>query len=244
MLWIIGDNFVGDTVEHYYIRKKSTFIADNFQTSVYASDSFTTNNPFAISRIRNALVTAMNQAKYTPKIIAFILENDVSNTVLTGNTVEISPDILRNTFEKLIKYLIRETERLRECFLENLPSKAKKQDDMPYILWVISTQHKNYPDNARRKIFSTALINSTKGKENSITLQLKQIWDQWDNNLFASHNHCFTESGFYTFWEAVDRTIRFCDSTIERRRIKKIEKRIISQRSSHNTQRSQQWLNR
>ena len=136
---------------------------------------------------------------------------------------------------------MREFSRLIECFLDKLPSKCKKHFDVPNILWVLPTQHKNYADNTDREWFAQALQNAAKDREHNYILQLKQVWDQWDNSLFRQFDGRHTEVGLTTFWEAVDRTIRFCDASIDRKIAKKLEKTLISQRTYHNNQRSAIW---
>ena len=48
-------------------------------------------------------------------------------------------------------------------------------------------------------------------------LHLKKIWNPEDSKLFIEESNRFTALGFQTYWEAIDCTVKFCDTTILRR---------------------------
>ena len=223
---------MGDTVHHYYFRKKDTFIQENFQASAFAHDSFSELNPSPAGRLRNSLVMAMNQARYCPRLIVIIVENDLTKSLRFDEEIEITEKLLKRTYTNLTKWLVREYTRLKEAFLEKLPKKSKKNEDYPYFLWILPTQHKNFADNAKRELFASCLTHAATNKENNFVLPLKQVWDQWDNSLFRSYDNRHSESGYTMYWEAVDRTIRFCDASIDRKRMKRMEKQIYAQRNT------------
>ena len=108
ILWVIGDIFVGDSIHHHLLRKHDSFIADNYQTTAYAADSFTTLDPSAAGRLRNSLVTAMNQARYAPKLITVVIENDVTKNIRHGKDVHMTESLLPRIYTNISRWLVRE----------------------------------------------------------------------------------------------------------------------------------------
>ena len=52
------------------------------------------------------------------------------------------------------------------------------------------------------------------------SLKLKTIRDTEDSSIFLSSEQRFTASGYCTYWEAVDKTIKYADTIL----MKKIQK--------------------
>ena len=46
-----------------------------------------------------------------------------------------------------------------------------------------------------------------------ILLELKQIWDEYDSNLYSKERRRLTDQGYQTFWQAVDRTVKYAMNT-------------------------------
>ena len=177
----------------------------------YAAEEINALNPFALGRVRNALVTALNESVQCPRIIIMILEDDIINGLTFDEDVEITEKLLYKVYNKVCKWIVREVARLIECYVDVVPAKAMKRD--PMIIWVLPTQHKNYKNNWERHIFSKCLNSAAKGKKNMPVLELKQVWDEYDGNLFSKERNHFTDQGHRVFWQAVDRTVRFIVNT-------------------------------
>ena len=45
-------------------------------------------------------------------------------------------------------------------------------------------------------------------------LKLVQVWDIYDKSLYLKAQNRITHEGKSTFWRAVDKTVRFCDTNI------------------------------
>ena len=174
----------------------------------YAADEFTGYNPIASSRIRNALVMALNEAHYAPSYVVFPLEDDVINSIKFEEGLVITEKILYKVYNKLSKWFVREASRLLESFMLNLPIKSKKNVN-PVLIWVLATQHKNYKNNWERHIFNKCITSAVKGKRNMLALELKQVWDEYDINLVLKDRARITDRGYQSYWNAVDKTIKF-----------------------------------
>ena len=212
----MGDIFTGKSVEYFYVRNHSdeTYGDQNYQMHAYATDEFSTFETSAASRIRNNFVAALNGAKRTPKVVCIVPENDVARNIKLGNA-EITEKLLYKVFNKISKWLVREFARLLEAYLEVVPVKSKTKQG-PILVWILPTQHKNYQDNWERHIFARCLSTAVKGKRNMISLELKQLWDEYDGNIFLKESRRYSDIGYKTFWLAVDRSIQFAVSLKEK----------------------------
>ena len=53
--------------------------------------------------------------------------------------------------------------------------------------------------------------------DNTSVLELKKVWNSKDEALYSKEQQRFSVEGMCTYWLAMDRTLKFCDSTIMRR---------------------------
>ena len=56
--------------------------------------------------------------------------------------------------------------------------------------------------------------------ENITVLKLKKGWNPDDSTLYVREARCYTYEGLSTYWQAVDKTVKFCDTIL----LKKFEK--------------------
>ena len=122
----------------------------------------------------------------------------------------------------MLNYIMTEFDKSIAAYQECLPAKCLKHG-YPNGLWIQAPLHKGFKNNNERQKFNRSLEDVSKFHVNSSTLQLKKVWDSDDDSLFISENQCFTSIGYIgyrRYWEAVDKTIRYFDSTM----LKKHEK--------------------
>ena len=105
-----------------------------------------------------------------------------------------------------------EFDHMMKSFKEKLPNKAKKAC-FPHWLWVEPPMHRYFNDNDLRKKFSQCLQNMGKLHADTSVLAMKKIWDPDDSSLFLHSEQRFTVQGYQRYWEAVDHTIRYLDTT-------------------------------
>ena len=50
------------------------------------------------------------------------------------------------------------------------------------------------------------------------TLPLKKVWDEQDTSFYSADTQCFSASGYKAYWEAVNKTVRYFDSIVLKKR--------------------------
>ena len=91
------------------------------------------------------------------------------------------------------------------------------------MVWIEAPTHCNFPDNNVREMFNRALGNSALYSENTWALRLKKIWDASDTSLFLQQQQRFTNEGYKTYWEAVDKTVRYADTILFKKVLKPLK---------------------
>ena len=228
-LWIIGDDFVckDNMAETQFARKEesTSFSTKTFDIHIQATDSFNSNNENVPSRLRNALYHAFNKTWVLPKIIVMILEDDVIKYYkkkADRHDLSMDETQCRETYERCLKWLMSECRKFAATIREDiLPSRAKRQD-WPNFLWILPSLHKNYTNRKYRRIFSETIKKVARPQDNTFTLELKQVWDENDGNLYLWPDKRYSQAGYISYWTAVDRTVRVCNSIINRSEFSKL----------------------
>ena len=57
--------------------------------------------------------------------------------------------------------------------------------------------------------------------DNTWSLQLKKIWDPQDHSLVTLDRNRFTVQGYQKYWEAVDKTLKYVDTILLKKPMKK-----------------------
>ena len=96
-------------------------------------------------------------------------------------------------------------------FKETLAVKSLKSA-YPSILWIQPPSHDGFVNNSERYKFNKCLQEAVKFHEDVYTLELKKSWEPNNGNLYLAVCQHFTCDGYCTYWEAVDKTIRYFDS--------------------------------
>ena len=234
-LWIIGDDFGSRSFEHYYRARKTmdynAYAKAYFDVSGFFSN-FLSDNPSILSRIGNLLVQAIeskNNTKYLPlpKIVVIVLDDDLIKALCSSENMKG----FSKPMSRLLNFLMTEFECNVESFKENLPAKCVKSD-FPHFLWIQVPLHENFGNNSLRFKFNKCLEDTARLHQNCSTLRLKKVWDTNDSNLFIKESQHFTAEGFRCYWEAVDKTRRYCDSVLLKKQEKKKQKAVLSAKFS------------
>ena len=217
-IWFLGDLFVFNTFnQHYYQQaydnEDQAYCKYNYEVSAYMNDAKLSIDQNVVSRIRNLMVGATNAQVRFPKIIVMVPDDDIVNYVSDGTTNGI-----RKPLTKVLEWIMKEHNRIIAAMKDILPKKAK-QDTYPHIIWIEPPMHKDMSVKMVKlhEKFGSVLQEVAKYKDGVSVLALKKLWDPEDTNLFVKHSQRFTASGYKKYWDAVDRTVRFCDTTILRR---------------------------
>ena len=98
---------------------------------------------------------------------------------------------------------------------EFLPKKAQKADE-PNFLWIVPPLHDRIrsKENELRTLFGRALCNLVSLHEDTYALELKKGWDPKDKSLYNRDLRQFTAEGMITYWEAGDKTVKYFDTLV------------------------------
>ena len=238
-IWVIGDDFAAASFQQYFITSANdSYTKENFEASGFFANALS-HNRSPISRIRNALTCAYNQQLLIPKMVFIVTEDDIIkdleklksimekreaaekilNRSNSNNYEEISdeesppePVDYRDLYRRVMTHLFRAVATTTKRFKQAVPYKAKKEIQWPKIIWISPTSHHNYGNSKLRNIMSEVMDDCARIHENMSVEKLKQIWDPQDRNLFLKDQQRITGEGFCSFWNAFDRTVKYCDN--------------------------------
>ena len=94
-----------------------------------------------------------------------------------------------------------------------LPGKAIRPK-WPHVLWILPSTNSEYLNNGQRSKFTDALMSVTALHANMTALSFGQAWNYNDRNIYLKSHRRFTAVGLSTFWEAFDKTVRYCHAKV------------------------------
>ena len=237
MVWIFGDEFAHGSFENYFKRNNNiSYTKETFDVSGFFTSRFTSNDQNAISRLRNALATAITAKVHLPKFIVIVPDDNLLRyaKIAKSETSSVS-------MGKLINSVMLQHNRYIEIQKEYLPSKSQC-DQFPIIIWIEAPINNSFPNNEKRIKFNKSLNHIAKFHENVHVLQLKKIWDPQDSNYYVFENRRFTVFGLGKYWEAVNATIKFADTIL----IKKVQRKAARAKAAEEFDGSNKykWVNK
>ena len=229
-LWIFSDDFGNKSFQKFFMDRPCNegYMKTHFDVKGFSNGSLS-DNPSVIGRFSNLMkfaisstITGKTSKKLLPlpKLIVIIPEDDILNCL------KEEENGLTKAFGRLVKFIMTEHERGIASFKENIPSKSKK-DGYPHILWILTPFHQNFVNNDERQKFNRAVEDTSKYYTNISCLELKKVWNPKDDGFFSREFRRFTADGYKAYWEAVDRTVRYCDSVALKKREKFTKKKIL-----------------
>ena len=211
-IWIVGDEFCHRSFADYYKPQKSDshdlYAFNNFEVRDFSSSQFTSHNRSCIGRILNNFIRAINEHNTVPKLVVFVLDDDVIKSVFKNSDYA-------QTTEACIKWLMIEIEKSISIYKDFLPPRAKKTS-YPQILWMAPPTHKYFGrrNNELRLDFADLLFHLAKLRRDTSVLKMIKIWDHKDSNLYIPDAGRYTADGLIRFWKSVDSVIRFWNVAI------------------------------
>ena len=181
-----------------------------FETQIAAGERHSALNPFFTGRIQNALVQCLDRCVNIPKIILIILEDDLLKEFQDRKRVQD----LESHIEIYLTAIVSNTRKQLEILTNTLPQFAKR-DTWPKIVFIKPTANINYNNRYQRRLMANIMDKLAKRLE-FWALDLKQIWDIENTNIFIKEENRFTAEGIRIFWQAVDRTVLYCDKRINK----------------------------
>ena len=183
------------------------YVKENFDVYGFMNGKFDALNTNAISRMENALAKAINQHKLLPKFVVVVPDDDLIK-FYNRKGYGISTALGR-----IVDSIMVEHDRLVTAYKEFLPEKCKKEE-YPHFIWILAPIHNNFANNSDRHKFNKCVERMAKFHKNTHALQLKKIWNLNNSNLFIRESRRFTTTGYNMYWEAVDRTVKYCDTIL------------------------------
>ena len=216
-IWFFTDEFGSRSFEQFFKSRMNNegYVKTHFDIYGFTNNMFS-ENPSVIARFANLMKVATEEKTTTekrigplPKLIVIVPENDIIKVLLAKN---VTKGITKG-LGRLVNFIMTEHERGISSFKENIPSKSRREG-YPHILWIIPPFHDSFSDNQERHKFSKCIEDAAKVHSNVSALELKKVWDPKDDALYVRDQRRFTTEGLKKYWEAVDRTVRYCDSVI------------------------------
>ena len=209
-IWIIGDNFTRNTIhDHLKGIKKSdgtpnTYLYCNYEVRDFSSSPLCGIRNI-LSRLKSCLIGALNEHASLPKMVVFVLDDD-----LITNVKEDSRLTIRQHYDILLNGLLRMVYRAIQTYKDLLPQKSKC-DNILHVLWIAPPTHKYFTEsnNERRVKYTSSLSTAVALQQNMSMLKMVKFWDHDDPNLFLYDPYRYTSDGLTKYWMSVDASVRF-----------------------------------
>ena len=205
-MWILGDLFVGESIQQYYMGMQQT---DSYSRTHLEVNTFHrrtvhdgSDNPF--SRIYNGLIYAMRTMGYIPMILVIVIEDDVIRYA------DYNDFGVTAMYGRVITYLADEINKAINEFKSILPQKCLRED-WPQMLWVMPTTHDHYHQgtNTLRKKFAHEMEAQLRHQPKMHALHVNKLWQSNNVHLVDRYSHRITPLGMANFWKDVDRMVKF-----------------------------------
>ena len=196
---------------------------ENFDVSGYMNGRFTSSNPSMIGRLFNALISAINgkeESKTVTLLPKYIVVVPDDNIIKSLNHYGAG---MGTALNKMIEKVMNEHEKALKIYCDYLPEKSKCKES-PVIIWILAPMHDNFANNSERNLFNKCVQSKAKLHDNVVALQLKKVWDCTDTNLYIKENRRFTALGYTSYWQAIDKTVKYCDTILIKKILSKTAK--------------------
>ena len=200
-----------------------------FDVIGYFSSKYISHKRNIISRVHNCLLKALQVEIVLPKLIVMVLDNDIVHNVDEVPRFVCKTEVLG----KIMAYLFKELHKVIMTYKEALPNRARRYK-YPQIIWIAPPENVNFTrdENRLRSKFTYCLNWLCAMYDEMHTLELKKIWDTEDGNLFVPDAARFTAEGYLRYWSAVDKTVKYFDSTVCRPNNPKQKKEVNNNNNS------------
>ena len=162
-----------------------------------------------ISRFRNNIVGAMRDQPILPKFMVIVPDDDIIKFIKKRE-----PEAANEVgFARAIKWLLCQIDRLIMTQKDFLPTKCKRPGE-PTVVFIQPPIHDKFKNNGMRIAFNNALSKEVTYHDNVYALEMKKMWDPSDSSLYNRTDCKYTAKGYSSYWDAVDKTVRFADTLL------------------------------
>ena len=203
---MIGDDFAANT---FYDNVKNIkkdedlYMKTNYDVVPFMDKSYTSNVCSILARTINHLVKAINTHTKLPKVIIFVMDDDIIRATKPPEKRAML------VYTEMMKWLFGRIERKIEERKDQLPMKAKCKE-YPKIYWVEAKQHKYFENNVFRRKMNSVIQSLTSTFTSIRIMKMKKHWNFDDANLFK-HNR-FSSTGLAKYWMSVDSGLEYNDN--------------------------------
>ena len=211
---MISDEFGYRSFDENFMKRNfgGCYTKENFNITGFMNGKFVSSNLSMLGRLKNALAAAIMENALLPKMIIVVPDDDIIKIVSSDVKCGLS-----RCLGRLIDNVMTSFDRSIESIKEHLESKCMRED-YPYFMWIQAPLHDGFANNDERVKFNKQMERMAKFHHNTVALQLKKVWKRNDSTLYVSEARRFTTCGYAVYWEAIDKTVKFCDTIL----IKKI----------------------
>ena len=178
------------------------------------SSKHASTDPNIFSRLHNAIMRALTKQELFAKLIVLVVDNDIIRNV------KYTRHGASYVYGYTLDYFMKDLYKQFQVYKELLPAKCKC-DTYPHLLWIEPPYNRSFHNNDLRYKFVKCLRTVGSYYEHTSVLQLKKIWDPNNRRLFHAETRRFTAQGLARYWDAIDNTVRYCDTLLNRTQFKK-----------------------
>ena len=164
--------------------------------------------------MRNLLVNAIDKQPLLPKIITVVPDDDIARYVRKRARDMNDNTTIEENMERVVSWLMREYQRIIEAYKADKLQEKSKKPHYPYFIWIQAPLHVEFPNNHLREKFNKAMLTASLKFNDVCILEMKKIWDPENRNYYIGKSDRFTTEGLHVYWESIDRTICYADTTI------------------------------
>ena len=178
------------------------FIKSHFEFDHFCNSRFNSATKNILVRLQNTFASAVNKNSLLPKYIAVVLDEDIIDYLGYQDTG------MSQIIGGMLHWILKQFKEIIQKRKDQLPVKSKR-DTEPCVYWCLAPLHVNFSDkkNEARKKWNFCLESLLKGHSDMRVIKLKEVWNFNDKSLIAMNR--FTDTGFYTYWRAVDPALKF-----------------------------------
>ena len=203
IVWIVGDNFAARTYRKGFKKgcRENTYLKKNYEIKPFINSRYSSSNRNILSRIINSFTDALNKHNKLPKLILFVLDDDLAEEMDYCGSGEAT--LIRKWFE----YIVQKIDKATQDRKGKLPTKGKRED-YSKIFWVAPALHLKFTNQQSRGVLTACMLSVIKQFNYMRLIKLKEIWERNDANL-VEQSEALTEFGMIQYWKSVSASMEF-----------------------------------
>ena len=213
-VWIIGDHFVHES--HSFMDRlfrigdatpalgPESYVSMKYQTLIFSNSANASHMRSTLGRLRNLLVSVLNEYDRLPKYILLVIENDLFCCIKFEDTG------VSELYSRIVHWLADEYHSIIAKHKSDLPVKAKKTN-YPQLFWVALPYHQNFNQTGIQcHKFNQGMETMTSLHEEMHLLQIRRIWSNVDTSVTQAG--IITEVGQTKYWCGIDEALEFWEN--------------------------------